>query len=50
MTGIPDYFRCPDCRRVLLIVMDPYDPGLPAEIATKVDGHVCALTDGEPVA
>lgn len=34
-------FRCPDCGTILLIVMDPDDPGLPAEIATKVDTHQC---------
>lgn len=33
--------RCPDCGQVLLIVMDPDDPGLPAELAVKVDGHRC---------
>lgn len=34
-------FRCPDCERLLLIVMDAGDPGLPGELAVKVDGHVC---------
>lgn len=34
-------FRCPDCDRVLLVVMDDADPGLPAEIAVKVDAHQC---------
>lgn len=33
--------RCPDCKQVLLVVMDATDPNLPAEMATKVDGHTC---------
>lgn len=39
---LPPIFRCPDCERVLLIVMDVDDPTLPDEIAVKVDGHTCA--------
>lgn len=34
-------FRCPDCGRVLLVVMDADDPDLPAEMATKIDQHKC---------
>lgn len=34
--------RCPDCHLVLLIVMNPDDPGLPEELRVKVDGHRCA--------
>lgn len=39
-------FTCPDCRTVLLIVFDQAAPGLPDEMATKVDGHTCP--DREP--
>jgi hypothetical protein len=38
---IPPYFRCPECGKVLLIVVDADDPELPAEMARKVDGHTC---------
>lgn len=52
MTGParPAAFRCTDsCGAVLLIVMDPTDPGLPAEIATKVDAHTCTPDTPQPV-
>lgn len=36
-------FRCPGCQTVLLIVMDESDEDLPAEMATKIDAHVCVV-------
>lgn len=45
MTLLPPIFRCPDCERVLLIVMDVDDPTLPDEIAVKVDGHKCPASE-----